>query len=96
MKREIYLILLGTKRDEPYNKFFSLIINNVPINFVLIYKGKKPNTIIWSIKETYFPNENTLSQEQVLEILKCALREFRWTGYEDTYINGPANVTFDF
>lgn len=95
-EKDIYLISLGARREEANVKPFSLIINGASSNFVLVCEVKHPNTIIWSIKESYFSNEGSLSQEQILETLKCALCEFRWTGYEETYINGPAKVKFNF
>jgi len=66
------------------------------INLVLTYEGKLQDTIVWSIKEAHFPNEDIISREQIFKFLKNALHEFRWTGYEDVYINGFANVTFNF
>jgi hypothetical protein len=95
-EKDVYLILLGARRDELKNKFFALVISEMLINFVLTYEGRHPDIVVWSIKEAHFPNEDMLPREQILELLKSALREFRWTGYEDTYINGIAEVKFEF
>lgn len=95
-ERDIYLISLGSRREESYVKYFSLVIGGTPTDLVLSYEVKQPDIIIWSIKEIYFSNDNMIPKEQILDTLKCSLSEFRWTGYEESYINGPANVKFNF
>lgn len=95
-EQDVYLISLGIRREDSKTRFFALVINEMLINLVLTHELKRPDIIIWSIEEAHFPDENIFPQEKALELLKSALREFRWTGYEDPYINGPAKVKFNF
>lgn len=94
-ERCIYLLYLRRHREET-DDYFMLLINDLVINIILIQQIQNPNTIIWSIKTMEILSETFISKEAILDLLKEALTEYRWNGFEDKRINGPANVKFNF
>lgn len=93
-KKHTFLIYLRRKRDE-VDDYFMLVINKLVINIILERQIEEPDIIIWSMKSIEIPSESTISKEVILKLLKEALTEYRWNGYEEK-INGPAKVMFDF
>lgn len=93
---DTHLVYLGTQREEQNRKYFVLLIKEVVIDFILTYETKPPMTIIWSIENMNLTCNSKIDKDYILTILKKALQEYRWTGSDDSYINGPAEVEFTF
>lgn len=94
MDRKIYLLSLGKRREE-IDEYFILITENLVVNVQLTRKIKIPDIIVWSMKKIENSSSSTTVPKVILELLKEALVEYRWNGFEEK-INGPATVTFNF
>lgn len=98
-ERGVYLISLGSEREEYFEVYFVFILNNIIVNVILHKEIQSPHKIIWSIKKVNLQNENAISNEKFYQLLKDALMEFRWDGSDDVRINGlsgSADVNFKF
>lgn len=87
-EKNIKLFKYWTNIDDPYEKEFVLVWDEVVIDLTLKYELVESNTCQWCLKEIVIPKGCSIRKEDILTELRKAIMTYGVLGFSDEEFRG--------